>query len=63
MMTDRALMNAIEYTRTKHHVTVQRLCDDIGISKKEYEYNVQGVRRMRPAVVLAIIKYFGVEEF
>ena len=62
-MTKEAFMKVIEYVRSKHGVTIQRLCDDIGVKKKDYEYYVSGIKTMPPQTVLEIIKYFGVEEF
>lgn len=62
-MTNKAFMRMVDYVRQKHHVTIQRLCDDIGTDKKEYDYYLSGIKTPPAFFVLKVIKYFGLEEF
>jgi hypothetical protein len=57
-------MKIVDYNRQKHHLTVQRFCDDIGMQKpKDYEYYMNGTKTPPPWFVLETVKYFGLENF
>lgn len=63
MITNRAFMRICEYTRQKHGLSVQKVCEDLRIDKKDYKYFVDGVKTPPAGFVLAIVKYFGLDAF
>lgn len=61
---NKAFMRIVDYNRQRHHLTVQRFCDDVGIEKpKDYEYYMNGVKTPPPWFVLETVKYFGLDAF
>ena len=63
MITNVGFMSICEYERRKHGISVQRVCEDLRIDKSDYKYYVDGVKTPPAGVVLALVKYYGVEAF
>jgi len=62
-MTNKAFMKMVDYIRQKHNIPLARFCEEIGESKKDYEYYLKGIKTPPPWFVLKVVKYFGLEEF
>jgi hypothetical protein len=56
-------MRICEYTRQKHGLSMQKVCEDLQIDKKDYKYFVDGIKTPPAGFVLAIVKYFGIDAF
>lgn len=63
MISNEVFMRIVDYHRQRHHLTVQRYCDDIGIAKKDYEYYLDGIKTPPAGFVLECVKYFGIDQF
>ena len=63
MLTNKAFMQICEYNRRKHGLSVLKVCEDLKVNKKDYEYYVFGVKTPPPGFVLAVVKYYGIEAF
>ena len=63
LISNRAFATNCEYLRRRKGLSVQKVADDIGVEKKTYEYYMDGVKTPPPGFVIAIIKYYGLEEF
>ena len=63
LISNNAFMNICEYERRKKGLSVMKVCEDIGVEKRDYKYYALGVKTPPPGFVLAVVKYFGVEEF
>lgn len=63
MISNTAFMKGIDYRRMQKCITRQRLCEEIGISKKEYEHYLYGRKTPPVGVVLELVKYFGLGAF
>lgn len=62
-MTNVAFMKIVDYNRQKHHITVQRFCEDIGLGTNDYRYFLKGFKTPPPWFVLETVKYFGLDAF
>ena len=63
MMSNKAFMTVLDYTRIKRGDTKQRFCDDIGARTKDYDYYMNGIKTPPAWFVLAAVKYYGLEAF
>ena len=63
LISTKAFAANCEYLRRRKGLSVQRVCEDIGIDKKMYKYYVDGIKTPPPGFVVAIIKYYGIGEF
>lgn len=59
MLTNKTFMKICDYERMKHGITILRLCEDIGISRKDYGYFQKGIKTPPAGVVVELVKYFG----
>lgn len=63
LISNKAFATNCEYLRRRKGLSVQKVADDLGVEKKTYEYYMDGVKTPPPGFTIAIIKYYGLEEF